>query len=96
MYSGDNIDDLAKNSKWTEIFLIREAIVNGLKMGWLIAKKQSLPYLKAWVKVETVRKMKEIKNTKKNTFLNIFDASIRQQSGQIVKSWPCILQILSK
>ena len=72
-----------KNWKWVWIILIWGAIVSGLKKGWL--KRQSLPSLEALVKNETAWNMRKIK---KNTFLNIFDASIRQQSGQIVKSRP--------
>ena len=47
---------------------------------------------KAELKIETVQNMN--KNTKKNAFLNIFDASIRQQSGQIVKRGYLIVHMM--
>ena len=49
---------------------------------------------KAELKIETVQNMN--KNTKKNAFLNIFDASIRQQSGQIVKRGYLIVHMMPK
>ena len=74
-----------KTWKWVEIILIWGAIVSGLKKSWL--KWQLLP-LEGLVKNAAAWNMRKTKNIKKNTFLNIFDASIRQQSGQIVKSRP--------
>ena len=74
-----------KTWKWVEIILIWGAIVSGLKKGWL--KWQLLLSLEGLVK-NAASPMRKTKNIKKNTFLNIFDASIRQQSGQIVKSRP--------
>ena len=80
-----------KTWKWVEIILIWGAIVSGLKKSWL--KWQSLLSLEGLVKNAAAWNMRKTKNIKKNTFLNIFDASIRQQSGQIVKSRPIGLHL---